>query len=231
VFIRKYDSKGRELWTRQFGSSSGDHGNAVTAVAEGVYLSGWVGAALPGQTSYGGGDAFVRKYDGSGKELWTRQFGSSVFDIGNGLDATHDGVYVVGYTSGALPGQTGAGLYDVFVRKYDRNGTEAWTRQFGTSFRDGAFGVAATPDREIYVVGVSESTLAGQSVGGGPFIQKYDSNGVELWTYQFASALTSACAVSVVRGGVYVAGTTFEVLPGQTTSGLPDIFLGILSAR
>ena len=42
-------------------------------------------------------------------------------------------VYLAGWTYGALPGQTHAGVRDVFVRKYDGSGTELWTRQFGTA--------------------------------------------------------------------------------------------------
>ena len=48
-------------------------------------------------------------------------------------------VYVGGLTSGALPGQVNAGTIpgsmpsgaDAFVRKYDFNANELWTRQFG----------------------------------------------------------------------------------------------------
>ena len=47
--------------------------------ATGLYVAGFVTGLLPGQTGGGGGaadvDAFVRKYDFNGNELWTRQFG------------------------------------------------------------------------------------------------------------------------------------------------------------
>ena len=52
---------------------------------------------------------FVRKYDTDGKELWTRQFGSTSYDYGYGVAVDGSGVYVAGYTTGALPGQTSAG--------------------------------------------------------------------------------------------------------------------------
>jgi len=44
--------------------------------ASGVYVSGYAVGALPGQTNAGGGDAFLRKYDVNGNEVWTRQFGA-----------------------------------------------------------------------------------------------------------------------------------------------------------
>jgi hypothetical protein len=51
-------------------------------------------------------------------------------------------VYVVGAAAGALPGQIYSGIADVFVRKYDLNGNELWTRQFGTPAVDLAIGVS-----------------------------------------------------------------------------------------
>ena len=62
-------------WLRQFGSFAPafDLGRAVDADGN-VYLAGQVRGALPGQSSAGGGDAFVQKYDAAGNLLWARQF-------------------------------------------------------------------------------------------------------------------------------------------------------------
>ena len=40
------------------------------------------------------------------------------------------GWYVVGNTDGEFPGQTGEGDQDAFIRKYNSDGDEEWTRQF-----------------------------------------------------------------------------------------------------
>src|SRR5437762_3541924 len=128
-------------WLRQFGSDftgSGQGLDPARAVAAdgNVYVVGDLPHALPGQTSAGGVDAYVRKYDAAGAELWTRQFGTAVNDFPGGLAADASGVYVAGSTHGTLPGQTSAGDEDAFVRKYDAAGTELWTRQFGTDSTD-----------------------------------------------------------------------------------------------
>ena len=69
-------------------------------------------------------------------------------------DAT--GVYVVGrtiFTGPALPGQCRSGSGgDSFVRKYDLDGAEVWTRQFGTADAAWASGVAVDASG-VYVVG------------------------------------------------------------------------------
>src|SRR2546425_1032036 len=108
----------------------------IAVDASGVYVAGLTWDALPGQTSAGSGDAFLRKYDASGNVLWTRQFGSSDFDQADNVAVDASGAYVAGVTAGAFPGQTSAGSADAFVIKYDTSGNVLWTRQFGSSGYD-----------------------------------------------------------------------------------------------
>jgi hypothetical protein len=117
AFIRKYDLGGTEVWTRQFESSQTDEATGVAVDATGVYVSGDASAALPGQTFFGQRDAFVRKYDLNGTELWTWQFGTNTDDFAQGVAASGTALYVAGTTSGALPGQTNTGGSDAFVLK------------------------------------------------------------------------------------------------------------------
>ena len=85
-------------WIRQFGSSSGDRARGISVDASGIYVAGFTNGTLPGQTSAGGRDAFVRKYDANGNEVWTRQFGSSSNDQAFGISVDASGIYVAGRT-------------------------------------------------------------------------------------------------------------------------------------
>ena len=50
---------------------------------------------------------------------WTKQLGSSSNDYATGVATDSSGnIYVTGYTSGGLDGNTSAGGYDIFVVKY-----------------------------------------------------------------------------------------------------------------
>ena len=189
AFVRKYDADGNTVWTRQFGSSATDYAYGISVDASGVYVAGYTAGTLPGQTSAGGYDAFVRKYDADGNEVWTRQFGSSASDQASGISADASGVYVTGYTSGALPGQTSAGGTDAFVRKYDTNGNEVWTRQFGSSASDQASGISVDASG-VYVTGFTYGALPGQTYAGSSdaFVRKYDADGNAVWTRQFGSS-------------------------------------------
>jgi uncharacterized protein (TIGR03437 family) len=224
-FVRKYDANGNELWTRQFGSTGDDQAWGVAVNTSGVYVVGYVNGALPGQTSAGGRDAYVRKYDANGNELWTRQFGTTGDDLARGVAVDATRVYVVGTTNGALPGQTSAGGGDAFARSYDPSGNELWTRQFGSTGNDSWNGVAADTSG-IYVVGYVYGVLPGQTSfpPGAAFVRKYGATGNVVWTRQFGSASDVAYALTADATGVYVAGYTFGTLPGQTSAGGTDAF-------
>jgi hypothetical protein len=131
VFVRKYDSAGNELWTRQFGTPADDETNGVAVDATGIYVAGYTYGAFPGQVNSGGADVFVRKYDFAGNVLWTRQLGGADDDFAGNVAAGPSGVYVVGTTRGALPGQPGqgSGNRDAFLLKYDTAGNLIWTRR------------------------------------------------------------------------------------------------------
>jgi hypothetical protein len=224
TFVRKYDTAGNELWTRQFGTLDYDVAYGVVVDATGVYVVGSTTGTLPGQLSAGSDDAFVRKYDTAGNELWTRQFGSEGLDQASAVTADATGVYVVGTTEGTLPGQSSAGSFDAFIRKYDRKGVELWTRQFGDSSGDFALGAGADATG-IYVVGEWGTIIPVN--GADAFIRKYDSRGTELWSRQFASSASYDLAFDVAasKQGVYVVGYIYGALPGQTSAGDWDAWI------
>lgn len=82
--LRKYDPQGNLLWSRVFGTPAA-HDQLVgigTDSLGNVYIAGLTEGAFPGYTNAGGRDAFIRKYDAAGNELWTRQFGTGGPDYG-----------------------------------------------------------------------------------------------------------------------------------------------------
>jgi uncharacterized protein (TIGR03437 family) len=103
AFLRKYDSSGNVLWSRQFGTVERVYrhasAHAVAVDSTGVYVVGRTDGTLPGQCRAGGSDAFVRRYTAEGDEVWTRQFGTFGWDIANGVAMHSDGVYLAGVAS------------------------------------------------------------------------------------------------------------------------------------
>ncbi len=81
-FLRKYDTSGNVLWTRQAGSLSYDYLQKATVDLSGnVYLTGYTAYDLAGP-NLGGYDAFLIKYDSLGNKIWSRQIGTTGEDLG-----------------------------------------------------------------------------------------------------------------------------------------------------
>jgi len=148
-------------WITQFGTPGVDESFSAAADPSGVYVCGYTSLALPGQSSAGSFDVFLRKYDPSGGLQWTVQFGTSDVDFCFDVAADGSGVYVAGLTNGTLPGQVRGGFYDVFVRKYSPDGQEVWTTQFGTTDFDAGSALAANAGA-AYVAGETHGAFEGQ---------------------------------------------------------------------
>ena len=97
--------------------------------------------------------------------LWLKQFGSATDDQATALSIAGKGLYVAGSTTGELPDGTPLGESDGFLRKYLPNGTEVWTRQFGTADYDAVYGMASDP-RGVVAVGTTHGAFEGQTNAG-----------------------------------------------------------------
>jgi hypothetical protein len=231
AYVRKLSPAGTELWTSQFGSPESDWASGVAVDASGnIIVAGHTDGTLPGQTSAGGEDAFVRKLSPAGVELWTIQFGSPALDRAWGVAVDVSGnIILAGHTDGTLPGQANAGGGDAFVQKLSPAGAELWTSQFGSLHEDRANGVAVDASGNIFVAGYTTGTLPGQTRAGfwDAFVRKLSPEGTELWTHQFGSSLSDeAFGTAVDRSGnAFVAGNTEDTLPGQTRAGFWDVFV------
>ena len=227
AFVRRYDAGGGIAWTRQFGTSGYDYAYAVAAGPAAVYVAGTTAGGFPGEPRFGSNDAFVWTATSDGTPFWVRQFGSAGNDGVWGASADVSGVCLAGYTTGALPGQVSAGGTDAFVRKYDPDGVELWTRQFGTPATEEACGVSACP-AGVYVAGYTYNTLPGQVSAGSvdAFLAKYDADGSSVWLRQFGTWTDDrAYAVWADGSGVYVAGSTYGLLAGDASAGVQDAFV------
>ena len=187
LFVAKYNSSGVNQWTRQLGSSGVDVGRGVVTDSTGdVYVAGYTGGSLDGNTSAGATDAFITKYLADGTKQWTKQFGSSGLNNDDDIFAitidTSNNIYVTGYTQGGLSGNNAKpGTADVFVAKYNIGGTQQWISQFGTTGADTGLGIVADGSGNIFVVGSTDGNLDGNINAGldDIFLVKYNASGVK----------------------------------------------------
>jgi len=159
---------------------------------------------------------------------WTRQIGTSGGDAGFGIDIDGSGnVYLSGSTQGLFMGATPQGGFDAFLSKLDPSGATLWTKQFGSTRNDDAFGVSVDDLGGVFVVGSTEGAPAGVSKGGvDAYLFKFDAEGNTVWSRQIGTTFRDE-AFGVAAdglGNVYLTGQTGGSLPGPN-QGVTDAFL------
>ncbi|NWF56851.1 MAG: SBBP repeat-containing protein [Syntrophaceae bacterium] len=216
-------------WTQQFGTSYNDAGYGVALDGGGnIYIMGSTGGNLDGNTSAGLLDIFLTKFGSSGNRIGSKQVGTPGDDIAHALAIDTSGsIYITGSTGGNL-GATSAGGLDIFLAKFDSSGNRVFIQQFGTNQDDIGYGVVVDNSGNIYITGSTKGILGSSSFGlQDVFLAKFNSYGVNQFIVQFGSDRDDV-GYSIALSGtdnIYITGSTAGNLPGNTSSGLTDIFL------
>ena len=224
-FISKLNSDGSKEWTKLFGGSDYDQALSVTTASDGsIYIAGYTYGSIDQQPNNGNGDSFISKFNSDGSKAWTKLFGGSGYDQANSVTTSSDGsVYVAGYTYSIIDQQPNNGSGDVFISKFNSDGSKAWTKLLGGSSYDYAYSVATSSDGSIYVAGYTYGSIDQQpnNGSGDAFISKFSSDGTKAWTkllggssYDYATSVTIAS-----DGSIYVAGFTTGSIDQQTSTG------------
>jgi len=168
VYLIKTDAYGDTLWTRTHGGDQCDEGYSVRQTTDGGYIvAGWT-------ASFGGKihAVYLVRTDAQGDTLWTRTYGGPDEDIGNSVQQTTDGGFVVaGERSG-----------DVYLIKTDATGDTLWTKTYGGTSNDGGSSVWQTADSGYIITGYTQSFGAGDD---DVYLIKTNALGDTLWTRTF----------------------------------------------
>lgn len=234
VALLKYDSAGNFVSATTLGASGAATGYSIAVSSTGaVAVAGSTTGTLEASSSTlnsGTSQSFVSVFDSSGDLQWSQQASAVSANQANAVAFGSDGsVYVVGQTSGSLPGGTSSGGQDSYLQGYSSTGTKLFTQQFGTSGTDAATSVAV--DGSTLVVGGVES--------GDAVVRSFTLNATGAPTAGTTRDLGSlqggsVAGVAISNGQVIVAGTTSNgaLSAGTTTSafsGNQDAFVAQLS--
>jgi len=229
-------------WAVSAGGTDTDRGESVAALPDrGAVVTGSFGSieSPPGFTAtFGEGDPnettltgagdydiFVARYNSDGTLNWAVQAGGAGLDEGFGIAALEDGSSLVTgrFEGDATFGEgtaavtlTAPGGVDVFVARYNPDGTLVWARRAGGDNWAQGHSIAALPDGTSFVTGYFEGTATfgpGElnetelTAPGfqGMFVARYSSDGTLDW--------------AVRAGGFgYVEGNGITALPSGTTA-------------
>ena len=153
---------------------------------------------------------FLAKFDPSGNVLWAKNFAnaqlggaglggiSSVLGVGGVVTDAAGNVYVtanfqnkaINIGAITLTNTDPMGTSDdIFLAKFDPNGTVQWAKNYGGSGTDDAYGITIVPSGDIYIAGqfssptivFGPSTIANTSTTQIGFIARFDMGGGARW--------------------------------------------------
>jgi len=198
--------------------------------SDNIYVTGYTEGGLDGNTNSGSLDIFLVKYNSDGVKQWTKQLGTSSHDYGSGVTVDSSGnIYVTGFTTGGLDGNTNSGDYDNFLVKYNASGRKQWTQLLGSTSNDRAYEITVDSSDNIYVTGYTEGELDGNTNSGGKdlFLFKYNSSGSN-HRYRLLGTSSDEEGNDVTvdsSDNIYVTGYTEGGLDGYISSGGKDLIL------
>jgi len=109
-----------------------------------------------------------------GTALWTRTFGGDGNDVGNSVQQTSDGGYIIAGTFSS----TSAKMGQVYLVKTNANGVKQWAKTYGGDGNDVGYSVQQTSDGGYIIAGLFSSTSA---KGNQVYLIKTNANGGKLW--------------------------------------------------
>jgi len=258
---------GSLAWAKRAGGVNLDRPNGIAVLDDdSVIVTGnYIGTATfgPGEPlettwpSAGADDIYLARHDADGTLLWAKRAGGTGADNGVDAAALPDGsVVACGLFAGSATFGQGeanetvlvsAGIYDIYVARYQADGTLVWAKRAGGSDYDSPMGVAALTDGSSVVVGFSqlsavfgpgesnETTLT--SAGSGDIcIARYGADGTLIWAKRAGGTANDVCYGVAVSpdGSLFVAGSYYASAvfgPGElgettlTSAGDRDIFI------
>ena len=213
VFLAKYNADGDLQWAKHMGSNSLDIGYEVALDNLGnVIITGYFtanadfdeGGSAANLVSSGDFDfdVFLAKYEPiNGNLIWAQKMGSTGQDTGFGLGVDNsNNIYVTGRFEGTVDFNPASGMTfnvmatgqrDVFLAKYQSNGTFLWANGIGGSSEDWGFDLVVDSEANIYLTGHFTGAVDFDPGGGttmlvssgsrDAFLAKFASNGDFVW--------------------------------------------------
>lgn len=170
--LMKRDSLGNYEWKKCYGGNDWD---LVYSVAQ-THDSGYVFCGETYNNTNGFSDVYVVKTNQLGDTIWTRTVGGALVDKGNSIIETSDSNIVVAGVKNTLVDST-----QIYVLKFDFNGTLLWDSVYGDSLYENLNQIIQTADGDYAMVGSTNSL----STGGDQdyLIKKISRNGNWLWDF------------------------------------------------
>ncbi|MCI1267289.1 MAG: SBBP repeat-containing protein [Saprospiraceae bacterium] len=269
VFVAKFKFSGELIWAKRMGGLDGESGNALIIDSnKNIFITGYFnlsvdfnpGVGVNNLVSNGLNDIFICKLDSLGNYIWAKSIGGSKEDVATSITIdSKNNIGVTGFFFGSTDFDPGTGTHklnsieesrDIFIAKYDNDGTYLWAKSIGSDDNDQSRAITTDIDDHFYITGPFSDTV---DFDPGPlnftmisagfqdiFISQFNPDGNHIWSKRIGGfGLDWGNAIIVDRSnGVYCIGfysSTVDFDPNLnvyefTSEGNRDIFVEKLNS-
>jgi len=154
IWILKLNKDGTKVWEKTFGRKDWDEAHSIIQTKDG----GFVIAGKTSSSSNGSFDFWILKLDKNGNKVWDKTFGAKEWDEAISILQTKDDGYIIAGNTKSF----GAGMFDIWIIKLNKNGKKVWEKTFGGSDWEYAKSIIQTKDKGIIIIGDTKSFGAGR---------------------------------------------------------------------
>ncbi|WP_135210519.1 hypothetical protein [Vitreimonas flagellata] len=236
-FVTVFDASGKELWTARRGATADDQVNDIAFASDGsLVVVGQTSSVLTGAIALGGVDAYVRGYNPSGVETFTRQFGTGGADAATALLVRDNGSGGIDIVTGGV--ENNRGVLRSFTYSSTAGFSTGATRDLG-NFHEGSITSLAADGASLYVGGqiVADRLTLGATgrasvAGKEGFVARLDvglvSTALDRASYLGSSQDDIVKSIAIVDGDVYASGVSGGLIAGQGASKSATSFISRL---
>ncbi|MDC0246619.1 SBBP repeat-containing protein, partial [Deltaproteobacteria bacterium] len=273
TLVVKLDSGGSKVWeeslssdepTSQYSYVNQNYLYSIDADANNnLYATGYTRGNFDSHTNTGPdtthshitnyyNDIILIKYNSSGVKQWSKQISGTRIEEGIGVIVdSSDNIILIGKTNSSLDGNNYSlcgshvpwNQYDIFVAKYNSDGTKLWSKQFDSGevsstckppVNDEPKDIALDSNNNIYITGTTAGKFDDDFIinGNSLFLMKLDSSGNKLWVKQSSSICGNTEGRNITidsNNNIYLTGhspcTIDSLVPNGGTGGHDDIVI------
>ncbi|MCP4440986.1 MAG: hypothetical protein GY810_18850 [Aureispira sp.] len=190
VLLVELDKEGNELMNEHIKVGTNDIGSAVLETTDGYLIVGQTAQNL-------GPDILLLKVDRNGNKEWTKVYKSAQYEWAVDVAEHNNNFYVLcSAEDSTMPGR------DMLLLKVDVQGDLIWSKKYGGSGDDAAWGMLKDREGNLLLVGHTYSYGFGNRDA---WLIKVDANGNELWKKTYGGGdYDEGMAITQLSSGDYV---------------------------
>jgi gliding motility-associated-like protein len=259
-FLVKFDGAGNRIWGTYYGGADVDYIHSIKVDENGdIFFVGWThsvnGIATSGsyQPVYASGpsptdqgDGFIARFDNNGTRIWGTYYGGQSFDRFYSLAFDNSSnMYISGVTNspgmasaGAHQTNSGGGINDALLVKFNKNGSRVWATYYGGNNEDYSQAVTCDNLNNAIIGGMTISTGNIATTGtylpvfaGGTrdaFVAKFAPGGSRIWgTYYGGNGEETIQGLTADQSNnIIIAGSSYSQNNIATASSYQPTFSG-----